>query len=238
MKIIHFIIVLLFFLVSIKQGIALSTGCASMIYGDSIRKCMHSIYDTLESKETVYCECKFNSEKEIDCGTKDVSFTTIKKELSWEHVVPQSWSKENGDVNGEKANSDTLNLLPAIFDVNMGRLTHPYGEIDGEHRKYGKDCDFKLDKVRRLAEPRESIRGDIARIHFYMDKAHEWNIPSKEGYNKEDYMTVLENWAKEDVIDEAECKRVKISLGAQHEMYRKEKVKIAKEFWKDCFKQK
>ena len=76
------------------------------------------------------------------------------------------------------------NLFPSIGEVNGDRSNFVFGEIDGEEREYGK-CDFEV--AQRIAEPKKSIRGDIARSYFYMSNQYKIEIPS-------DYEKMLREW--------------------------------------------
>lgn len=138
--------------------------------------------------------------------------------IEWEHVVPAEWiatgfgcqdqSREQcAEIPGfKKAEADLFNLVPAVGELNVDRSARLYGEINGEKRIYG-SCDFEVDKtgvgephVRGMAEPMESIRGDIARIWFYMADRYGVVIPAE---NK----ALLDQWAIDDPIDQAEIDR-------------------------------
>ena len=97
--------------------------------------------------------------------------------------------------------SDMYNLVPAIGLINQKRSDLAYGEIPGEKRVFG-NCDFEVSKG--LAEPAEHIRGDIARIYFYMDAAYPGrNVMS----DKERKM--FQQWDQADPVDRWECERSK-----------------------------
>jgi deoxyribonuclease-1 len=129
-----------------------------------------------------------------NCGYQPKSKNTIYM-INWEHVMPAyrfgksrpCWTnkicvkEKKGKIRrfkGRKCCSmiddcfaimegDLHNLVPTIYELNHDRQNYPYGEIPGEKREYGK-CDFEVDPRRKVAEPTESIRGDIARIYLYM----------------------------------------------------------------------
>ena len=48
--------------------------------------------------------------------------------------------------------------------------------IDGEERNYG-SCDFEIDTGERVAEPKIDVRGDIARVYFYMRDTYDLKYP-------------------------------------------------------------
>lgn len=63
--------------------------------------------------------------------------------------------------------ADLHNLTPAVGELNGDRSNLPYGIVKGEQREYGQ-CDFEIAGSPKLTEPRDEVRGDAARIWFYM----------------------------------------------------------------------
>ena len=148
--------------------------------------------------KTLYCGCSFDSENNIDnsaCGYEPRKATNKRsRKMEWEHVMPtfkfgkvlQCWrepicKRSNGrpfsgrkccsKVSPEfkKMEADMHNLFPSIGEVNEDRSNYPFGKVKGEPRKYGK-CDMEI--KRKIAEPNETIRGDIARAYFYMSRQY------------------------------------------------------------------
>ncbi len=185
-----------------------------------------------DHRETFYCACQFKMDKKVIFQADKFSPTTKHRKradrIEWEHVVPaQSFGQSfkewrDGDrvcVNktgksfkgrkcAEKANmeyrymqADLYNLTPAIGQINALRSNYSYAMIPGEKRIFG-PCDMEIEK--RKAEPRAEIRGDIARIYFYMDDAYPGHgIISKKNRK------LLMAWAKEDPIDDWERERAR-----------------------------
>ncbi|MCR9140913.1 MAG: endonuclease [bacterium] len=101
---------------------------------------------------------------------------------------------------------DPHNLVPAIGELNARRLDFPFGDIPGEARAFGA-CDFEVGagddseaafgRSRGLVEPRPEIRGDIARIHFYM--IDQYGVPIETNYLK-----MLQEWARLDRVSPIE----------------------------------
>ena len=91
-----------------------------------------------------------------------------------------------------------MNLYPAIGELNGDRSNYPFGNIEGEERKYGK-CDFE--RLNRVVEPMPLIRGDIARKYFYVEKKWNMALTFEERY-------LFTEWNKNDPIDENEIKRI------------------------------
>ena len=73
--------------------------------------------------------------------------------------------------------------------------------IEGEEREFGK-CDVEI--KRRRVEPREEVRGEIARTYMYMDSVY----PGKGIISKKN-RSMFEEWNRSDPVDEWECERAK-----------------------------
>lgn len=160
------------------------------------------------------------------CGLKERSNATRQKFIEWEHIVPahsfgskrECWTKVDCKSNGKavrgrkccqsidpefnQIEADLHNILPVPGEINADRGIFEYGEVEGEPREYGL-CDFEVNFKTKTAEPKESIRGDIARIYFYMES--EWKIPIPEA-KKNLYQT----WDKLDPPDTLEIRKNEI----------------------------
>ena len=97
--------------------------------------------------------------------------------------------------------ADMFNLFPAIGEVNGLRSNYPMTIIEGEERQFGK-CDVEI--KRRRVEPREEVRGEIARTYMYMDSVY----PGKGIISKKN-RSMFEEWNRSDPVDEWECERAK-----------------------------
>ena len=106
--------------------------------------------------------------------------------IEWEHIVSmwqighqlQCW-QNGGRSNCSKNNNkfkimetDLHNLVPTIGEINNDRSNHQHGMIEGEERRYGETIDVEVDFKAGVFEPRPAIRGDIARIYFYMQQKY------------------------------------------------------------------
>jgi deoxyribonuclease-1 len=153
--------------------------------------------------------------------------------IEWEHVLPASkmgshlacWGKErrqfpqcvksNGKLRSGRdccqkvnldfrnAHNDLVNLTPAIGEVNADRSNLPYTEILGEKRAYGQ-CDFEYDTVKKVVEPAEVIRGDIARIQLYLENTYGQLLGFEFSADKR---IMLERWNAKDPISDWEKER-------------------------------
>ena len=179
---------------------------------------------------TLYCGCTFKGKKPnlSSCGYIPKKDKKRANRIEWEHVVPahafgqsfSEWrnghskcvSKKGKKFKGRKCaqkmneeyrrmQADMFNLYPAIGEVNGRRSNYSMAIIEGEKREFGK-CDVEIKS--RKVEPREEIRGEIARTYLYMDSVYPGRgIISKK--NKK----LFEAWNKSDPVDEWECERAK-----------------------------
>jgi deoxyribonuclease-1 len=95
--------------------------------------------------------------------------------------------------------SDLHNLVPSVGELNGDRSNFTFSILEGEPRRYGA-CDFEVDTRQRKAEPMPSIRGDIARIYFYMQQSYGLPISDKQ-------RRLFEAWDRDDPLDAWEQQR-------------------------------
>ena len=179
---------------------------------------------------TLYCGCSYKEKKPnlSSCGYVPKNNNKRANRVEWEHVVPakafgdsfSEWrnghpecvtkkgKKYKGRKCAEKINiefrlmqADMHNLFPTIGEVNGIRRNYPMSIIIGEERKFG-ECDFEI-KNKKI-EPREKIRGEIARTYLYMDYAY----PGK-GIISEQNKKLFKEWDIIDPVDSWECERAK-----------------------------
>lgn len=159
--------------------------------------------------ETLYCGRRFGSGK----GRK----------INVEHVFPMSWAtrvlqcgtrkrcrRESREFN--RLEGDMHNLYPALTSINDARGSMRYGQLAGETRRFGR-CDFEVDERRRIVEPRESVRGEIARAMFYMRDQYDLTIYRKFGeqllqWHRQDPPSPIE-MRRNDLIDKMQGTRNK-----------------------------
>lgn len=105
--------------------------------------------------------------------------------LNVEHVYPAGWiASHYGCFNRETcpvdayhhAAADLHNLWPARADINRDRGDLHFGVIAGEgERIRTADCD-DFERIgssqNGIVEPRDAVKGDIARTMFYMELAY------------------------------------------------------------------
>lgn len=155
--------------------------------------------------EEFYCGCSFTKEKRkflldtSSCGLESRNDPIRFDRIEWEHVVPAHafgnsrtcWreklcTKNGRSFKGRKCcveidpvframEGDMHNLQPSAGELNKDRNVYSFGIVEGEPREYGA-CDFELDRSTNTVEPREEIRGVIARTYFYMEDRYKVRI--------------------------------------------------------------
>ena len=93
------------------------------------------------------------------------------------------------------------NLVPAVGEINGLRSNYSFAIIPGEKRDFG-TCDMEIEN--RKAEPPSEVRGNIARIYFYMDAAYPGH-----GVISRKNRKLFKAWDEQDPIDPWECERNK-----------------------------
>jgi len=144
-----------------------------------------------DRSQTLYCGCDIEWNKRTgtsgrinhaSCGFENRvpssdNMTARANRVEVEHIVPISWIGSQfqcGNRNKCRASSPDYNraeadmhgLAPAIGSVNADRSNYRLGMVQGPRNQYGA-CDFKVDFQDRVAEPKDAVKGKIARIHFY-----------------------------------------------------------------------
>lgn len=190
--------------------------------------------------KTIYCNCRFRGRSldVVSCGYKPYRavLKSGKKNrraytIEWEHIVPAhvfgrhfpGWQRKKSFKTCKSLSNrqcaykihhafrtmeaDLYNIFPAIGEINAMRSNYPMAQIPGEKRRFG-TCDIEIES--RTIEPRQSVRGDIARIYFYMD----WAYP---GYQivTDTNQALLQQWSRDDPISAEELLRAKKIMSIQ-----------------------
>ncbi len=183
---------------------------------DSAKTIASRIY--APEKQEFYCGCaiRWQAGKGIPdlkgCGYQIRKNGPRANRIEWEHVMPAQqfgsplacWKKGGReqcgktDVLFKQMEADLFNLKPAIGEVNGDRAHYRFGMLPAQAPQYG-SCEVKVDFKSRLVEPRAAIRGDIARIHFYM--ADKYQLPLAKAQQQ-----LFMAWHQQDPVDETERK--------------------------------
>ena len=137
-----------------------------------------------------------------------------------EHSVPQSWFSKSNPMR-----SDIVHVLPTDCYVNNRRSSYPFGEVGNatytSNNGYSKLGSCKTSGYSgTVFEPNDEIKGDIARIYFYMVTCYEdrftgWTAGSAtQVFSSNKYeglktwcMDMMMRWSKNDPVDAVETAR-------------------------------
>jgi deoxyribonuclease-1 len=179
---------------------------------------------------TFYCGSQYTQGKYVihTNGYRPRRKTRSARRLEWEHVVrldsfgpkfsewrdghPECVDDRNKPFKGrncaEKMNAkfrymqcDLYNIVPVIGEIKALRSNYRFGMVSDEKQAFG-ECDIEIghDKI----EPPAGVRGDIARIYFYMD----WAYPVIDAMGTMD-MRLFKTWDTQDPVDIWECERAR-----------------------------
>lgn len=166
--------------------------------------------------KSFYCGCdiRWQGKKGIPdlsgCGYQVRKNGPRASRIEWEHVMPahhfghqrQCW-QQGGRKNCVKTDevfrlmeADLYNLVPAIGEVNGDRSNFRFGVLPSTELKHGA-CPVKVDFKQKVFEPAPNVRGDIARIYFYMADKYNLNLSRAQqqlfiAWHKQDPVTAQE----------------------------------------------
>lgn len=176
---------------------------------------------------TFYCGCDYDPKtKKPDwksCGFKPRKNPERASRIEAEHVMPahqfgnfrQCWREpkkvcpekdmtgrqccESQDPVFETAHNDLHNLFPAIGEVNGDRSNYNWGMVEGNKPEYGA-CPIKIDESIRRVEPPNNVKGDVARVMFYMEDTYGFRLSDQD-------RKLFTVWSKQDAPDAWEIER-------------------------------
>ena len=150
------------------------------------KKVLPRVFRGLE--EDFYCGCRYQG-KDVDwasCGFVPRKNAERASRIEWEHVVPawtlghqrQCWQdggRKNcaaSDPVFRMAEGDLVNLVPAVGEVNGDRSNYPFSAWSRQPEPVYGQCRTVVDFGMKRVQPREEVRGRVARIQFYMHERY------------------------------------------------------------------
>lgn len=136
----------------------------------------------------LYCGCNWSwvgkSGGRVDaqsCGYEVRKQPNRAERTEWEHIVPawtfghqrQCWQQGGrkncvaSDPVFRAMEADLYNLYPSVGEVNGDRANYNYGMVTSSEPQYGA-CQTRIDFSSRTVEPRDEVKGLVARTTFYM----------------------------------------------------------------------
>jgi deoxyribonuclease I len=183
-------------MIALSFTLALSANGAPTSFEAAKIVAKNHVYFDRNTVGTFYCACEWEwtgrSGGRIDhasCGYSIRAQSNRANRIEWEHIVPasnfgrarQCW--QHGGRQNCKATdlvfnvmeADLHNLTPSVGEINADRSNYNFGLLPSSAQQHGA-CAFKVDFQQRTAEPREAIRGKIARIYMYMHDRYDLPI--------------------------------------------------------------
>lgn len=167
-------------------------------------------------QQTFYCGCSYSGKtiNQQSCGYKARKNAQRASRLEWEHVVPawaighqrQCWQKggrkqcSKTDAVFRKAEGDLVNLVPSIGEVNGDRSNFRYSVWANDPKPMYGECRTVIDFKQRRVQPRQVVRGRIARIQMHMHTEYKLRMSDQE-------QKLFCVWAKAYPVDMWERKR-------------------------------
>ena len=141
-----------------------------------------------------------------------------------EHSIPQSWFSEASPMK-----SDIVHVLPTDGYVNNRRSSYPLADVNNvtysSKNNYSKLGSCKTEGYSgTVFEPNDEIKGDMARIYFYMITRYEgscgsWGnsvfTPQYPGLTQWT-LDMMMRWSKDDPVDDREVERNNAVYETQH----------------------
>ena len=219
-------------LIKIKfVGILLLTAFNAHAVGNKLSKSNVGILSKIYSENsfTFFCGCEF---KENGVNYQKCSYYPKKNnknahKIKWHKIIRindiikknsqlkeknkscfnKNWGKRKKNKCIKKNKISLLNeikkdlhlVYPVISQISNLTLNKDFNIINKEKRKFG-ECDIELNK--RFFEPRDEIKGDIARLYKYVSVKYEKDNLISKKKNK-----LFNTWSKNDPADDWECKR-------------------------------
>lgn len=145
-----------------------------------------------DHRESFYCGCLFDAHLNVNYKSCHYTPTDQRraKKIEWEHLVPVSWFGrhrscwqyakghrinprafcEKKDPIFKKMMNDLHNLVPAIGEVNQARSAYGFSRLTTHTRFNG--CELTIDRAAKKVDPKDNIKGFIARAHLYMTQQY------------------------------------------------------------------
>ena len=203
-----------------KSGAALKTAMSTIINtgkNDITYDGLWQAYATTDKRADGFLRDWYsNTTKYVIGGDKQgKSYSKEGDSYNREHTVPQSWFSEQTPMK-----SDLVHVVPTDGYVNNRRSNYPFGEVlNVTYSSNNNYCKLGSCKTAGYSgtvfEPNDEIKGDIARIYFYMATCYEkkcssWSggVFSSENLGLKNWVVdMLMAWSKQDPVDDIERAR-------------------------------
>lgn len=141
--------------------------------------------------------------------------------------LEHSWPRSKGAGEGTQGHSDMHHLFPTRVAVNSARASNPFDEIpDNETTTWffrdqaqssvpASNIDAYSEATKTAFEPRESVKGDIARAAFYFYTMYKAEADAADPIYFEAQRSTFLGWHHADPVDTREMERSALIAGYQ-----------------------
>ena len=199
-----------------KKGSALKTALFNIIKNPSVTsyKGLYDAYIQTDTRPDGYVRDWYSNATNYRHNVDNKGNYTKEGDMyNREHSVPQSWFNEASPMK-----SDIVHVLPTDGYVNNRRSSYPLADVNNvtysSQNSYSKLGSCKNEGYSgTVFEPNDEIKGDMARIYFYMatcyqDKCGNWGGGIFTSSGMVDWeMNVMKAWSKLDPVDDVEIAR-------------------------------
>lgn len=133
--------------------------------------------------------------------------------------LEHGWPKSKGAEDGTGGSTNMYHLYPSRSGINSDRAAHPYGEIEDHQTSkwYYKSIELSIppagdrsmfsEYINGRFEPRETVKGDIARAMFYFWTIYRSDAMAADPFYFDSQLDDLCLWHQSDPVDENELAR-------------------------------
>lgn len=174
------------------------------------------IHDYTDARENYFYDKLYigTTGESLYCGINRPLDNATGGGRSLEHVMPAIWMANHFECETrdcdhpiyKHAEGDLHNLWLAVRSINSSRKNNLYGEVDGDRRfDYCPDFErtYSPDPVR--IEPRNVVKGNVARTLFYMSSEYKFDLkgmkPMLKRWNRLDPPNEHEHWRNDRIFE-------------------------------------
>jgi len=180
----------------------LNTGRVFQSYVAYRDNMMPNVYirDTVGGMQVTQCQYT----GEIKTFTPPFAFGTSGNDYSKEHCLPQSWMCTVNNTTSDQDRADYHNLIPVNQNkANNKRSNYPYGIVQTVTDQYLEGKLGTNNQGITVYEPRDEVKGDVARGQFYMMVCYNgnsgtWGYQTMPTYAPQQNQDLLKTWHIQD----------------------------------------
>jgi len=133
---------------------------------------------------------------DLQCWHEPESFSECRNNDGGNFLSPQSCCRKVSEEYRIRE-SNLHNLIPVMAKIDKQRQNLSFSQVYNTESPYSA-CNLKLDPRARKIEPKDNLKGDIARIFFYFESL---------GYIRLSHRArpLMEIWDMKDPVNDSEC---------------------------------